>query len=210
MKRIHIALVAMCLALNANAQNIDDIFTKSIENKQPSHVKGEIPVVDGKVVLTKTLHIPGRSRDELYAILGNYVERRYEPTMERGIWQNDNFFKNTEFSNVKTADRGKGEMICQGAEELVFKQATLVKDWTEVYYKAVFDVTDENITMTLSNIFYIYKAADGSKLTAEEWITDDAVFTKRGKIRTRPAKFRAKTLKLMDGIIDDLTTITQK
>ena len=217
MKRLYIAMLAFSLTLGVKAQTdvLDEMFkTERPQTKQQQMKikKGEVPVVDGKVTFTQTFDAKGKSKAELYALIGYYCEKRFAPSTSRGEWDDSNFFKNLEFSRVLSGDRREGTIKCQGAEELVFKKSFLVYNWSEVYYKLLFEIEDEKVKMTINNIYYIYKGGgvENERYYAEDWITDENVVNKKGNILKRPYNFRSSTLKMVTKLANEIKVITSK
>ena len=67
---------------------------------------------------------------------------------------------------------------------------------------------DGSCNFNLSRITYWHDDEDekgGVKMIAENWITDDNAFNKKGELKRFEGKFRRKTIDLKEHLIDELT-----
>lgn len=212
MKKIFFVLLSIIMPLCANAQ-VDELFDvqKKSENKISEEATAKsysVPEVDGRVVFTKTIEAPGKSKSEIYAKIGSWADRRFQREATRGEWPNDNFFENLMYASVKEANKAEGRIVCQGAENLIFTKRALVKNWTECYYITTFTIEDGKVNVKVGTISYVYRGSgNDERIKAEDWITDKETFTKSGKPRKNPAKFRAKTVGMVNQIYKEIAYI---
>ncbi|MBR2017426.1 MAG: DUF4468 domain-containing protein [Prevotella sp.] len=78
MKKFFIAIM-MCLPMMAGAQNTweqtEVDVTGKVVNPDQKYLVGAVPVVDGKVVFTTTIDAPGKSADQIYGIILDYMKK---------------------------------------------------------------------------------------------------------------------------------------
>lgn len=214
MKKIIVAICSLALPLCVNAQ-VEGLFdspkTVSEKKAEANAIVGKVNTEDGKVVFRKSFEAPEMSQKELYSIAGYWAGKRYEANGTRSEWDQPNFFKNLDYACVKQASKTDGKIVCQGAEELIFTNKFLVKNYTECYYTLKIQISEGKLDAEISNIYYIMDAGGSrSKVTAEEWITDSEVVTKKGKVLKNPMKFRNKTLVMVEQIFKEMGVITKK
>jgi len=215
MNKIIISLCALLLPLCANAQ-IDDLFDSSKDSK-PVKVDrvqilrenmGVLPAENGKVVIRYNTDIPGKSAKEIYASLGYWAEKRFEREATRGEWPEDRFFKNLMYSSVKQATRAEGIIKCQGAEEMIVTNRFLTKNWAEVYYTLTMNVTDGHLEAVISNIYFTLEPnGERYRLTAEEFITNEAIDKARGRSYKNALKYRGESVKVFKSILNEINLV---
>ena len=213
MKKIIFMFLALSMPIFVNAQS-SGLFSKNkIKSQQDlsAYLAGAVPETDGKVVFSTSIAAPGKSKDELYARLASWANLRYTANQARGEWTDPDFFRNTEYARITTADKQEGHIICQGAEEMVFSNKTLAKDYAHVYYILDLIVTDGCVYFNMNNISYVYVGGSENpeRVTAEEWITDAEAINKKGELRRISGKFRIKTIDLKDNLIKEITATIQ-
>lgn len=215
MKKIFIALFAL-LPLMAQAQS-EGLFArkriKSTEADQSKYaMKGAVPEVDGKVVFSDVIAIPGKTKADIFTELSQWVSLRYEPNTTNGIYTDPDFFRNLEYSLVKTSDKQKGLFVCQGAEELIFSIKPLAKNFTQAFYTLELNVSDGQVAFKLHNLAFNVDQGDGvfDRVSAEEWITDKECLNKKGELRRIPGKFRIKTIDLVNELKREITEAATK
>lgn len=214
MKKILIALLAISMPIFVNAQSSGIFGKKKIRMQQDisAYMQGAVPEVDGKVVFTTKIAAPGKSKAELYAALASWANLRYTPNQSRGEWTDANYFCNTEYAKVAEADKNAGSLTCNGAEEMVFSNKVLAKDYTLAYYIVRLKAEEGSVTFTMSNISYLYEGGveHAQRVTAENWIVDSQAFNKKGELARISGKFRVKTIDLKDELIKEITEMVSK
>lgn len=180
------------------------IYTKKTDMSEYA-MKGAVPEVNGKVVFTKQISAPGKSKEDLYKVLSSFAALRFEAGATRGEWREPNFFRNIEYAQVKEADKQAGKIVAQGAEEMIFSNKALSKDYTHVYYRFTAVAQDGKIDLTVDNIAYVYVGSqETERIPAEEWITDTEALNKKGQLRRISGKFRVKTIDLASELADEI------
>lgn len=211
MKHLLITLMVVILPLCANAQNTGIFGKKATTTKVTDfspYMQGAVPVENGMVTFTKTFSAPGKSKQDLYRRVASWASARYMPSIENGKWTDPDYFRNLEYATVKSADAEKGQIVCQGCEELVFTNKLLERDYTETEYKLTIQISDGTVKATMTNIVYAYTFSDEKeRKTAEVYITDDAAFTKKGKFIKQNRKFRVKTVDLANELFSEIETV---
>lgn len=174
--------------------------------------KGAIPEVNGKVEFKNIISVPGKSKEDIYNNLTQWASLRYEPNTVRGIYTDADFFKNIDYSCVKSADKNSGMIVCNGAEELIFSLKPLVKSYTQAFYILDLKVSDGAIEFSLNNLSFNVDMGEGnfSRVKAEEWITDAEALNKKGELRRINGKFRIKTIDLVDELKKEITEAVSK
>lgn len=209
MKKIIIALMALSMPLFINAQSSGLFSKKKIASRKDltEYMQGAVPTVGEKVVFNTTISAPGKSKAELYSIVSSWANLRYTANQARGEWNDADFFKNTEYAEVRTADKQNGSVVCNGAEEMVFSNKALAKDYTYIYYTLKLNVADGKIIFNMDNIAYLYAGGSENpeRMKAEDWITDAYAFNKKGELHRINGKFRVKTVDLKDELIKELS-----
>ena len=98
--------------------------------------------------------------------------------------------------------------ICQGNEEIVFSNKILERDYAEIEYKLYINVSDGLVKATLTNIAYVYTfTSEREHVTAEEYITDENAFNKKGNFIKQNRKFRVKTVDLANELFTEIETV---
>lgn len=205
MKKIFFTLVAIAAPLLMNAQSEGLFARKAPAGKHQADMSaytkaGAVPVVDGKVLFGDVIAAPGKSKADIYMKLAQWASLRYEPNSTYGVWTDKEFFQNIEYSKVKIADKERGEIICQGAEELIFSIKPLAKNYTQAYYTLNLKVEDGKVLFSLNSLSFNVDQGEGKfvRETAEDWITDEECINKKGELRKIPGKFRIKTIDLVN------------
>lgn len=213
MKKIIIALLAISMPLFVNAQSSGLFSKKKIKTQQDlsAYMAGAVPEIDNKVAFTTTIAAPGKSKSDIFTALASWANLRYTPEQARGDWRDADFFKNTEYALVSKADKDNGTIECKGAEEMIFSNKPLAKDYTLAYYTLTLKISDGSVSFDMHNISYVYAGGSENpeRVTAEEWITDKEAFNKKGELRRVSGKFRVKTIDLKDELIKEITNAIQ-
>ena len=165
-------------------------------NPNEKYLRGAVPLVDGKVVFSKTIEAPGKSADQIYTILHDYIEK-----MTKASYQIHSLFVVEDTENHKIGATFE--------EWLVFKKAALMLDQTRLYYVIEVNCKDGEAEVSFSRIHYLYdEYRKPQKLKAEEWITDDvAVNKKNTKLYPFMGKFRRKTIDRKDFIFNKFESL---
>lgn len=166
------------------------------ENPDQKYLLGAVPVVDGKVVFSKTIEAPGKSASQIYGIMKQYMEKMTKES-------------NQIHSQLIVADDSKHELGGSYEEWLVFKKTLLQLDQTRFLYVLEANCSDGKADVTLSRIRYLYdENRTPQHLKAEEWITDKEAVNKKGtKLLPISGKFRRKTIDRKDFLFNKFETL---
>lgn len=172
---------------------------------------GAVPEVNGKVVFTKEINVAGKSKEELYTVLSSFAALRFSAGSARGNWREPNFFTNLDYAQVKEADKETGRIVAQGAEEMVFSNKALSKDYTHVFYLFTAEAAAGKVKLTMNNIAFVYVGSqETERIPAEDWITDKEALNKKGELRRISGKFRVKTIDLFDELAKEIEELAKK
>lgn len=165
-------------------------------NTDEKYLKGAVPEIDGKVVFSKTIEAPGKSAEEIYAIVSKYMDKM---TKE----------KNQIHSLLLTDEAKKNEVVGHFEEWLVFKSNIIMLDQTRLYYILTAQCENGKVDLTMSRVQYLYEEnRNPQRIKAEGWITDkEAVNKKNTKLYPLSGKFRRKTIDRKDFIFNKIESL---
>ena len=188
-KIIFMLTVALLSTVGVQAQLIkkESVISEAYE-------AGKVPVINGKVTFETSIPAKGLTAKEVEERVNGWIAKRYvKPTV----------------ISVKRFDSEKpGTTIIKGEEYIVFKSTFFVLSRARMYYFLTLTAEDGCCNFHLSRITYWYDDEDekgGIKMIAEDWITDDNAFDKKGKMKKFEGKFRRKTIDLKEQLINELT-----
>ena len=176
-----------------------------------AYMQGAVPEVNGKVEFNENFSAPGKTKDQIFQKVLSWANLRFMPETERGVWNDDNYYKNNEFSKVVSADKSTGVIVCQADENIVFTNKTLAKDYTRVNYTLTVRVKDNGGEVTMNSIIYTYNLTENlERIAAEDWITDKEAISKKGGLLKGAARFRIKTVDLKNELVKEITDAAQQ
>lgn len=193
------ALVALSsLSLWAQDNTWEKIEIEKVDKANPDakYLKGAVTEVDGKVVFSKTIDAPGKTADEVYNIVKNYLlKMTTEP--------------NQESARLAFEDKEKHELAASFNEWLVFKSSSLMLDQTRLLYVIKARCSEGKAVIEMANIHYVYdEFRKPQRYTAEEWITDKEALNKKGtKLLPLSGKFRRKTIDRKDFLFNKFESL---
>ena len=206
MKKIFLTILAIVpLTLwaqdNSWENDEDELKTEVKEAPKPKvdvkYLKGAVPEVDGRVVFSKTIEVPGKTADQIYSTMLKYMERLTRTSNQLN-------------SKVVVADSLKHEIGASYEEWLVFKKAPLSLDRTRFFYVLQAACADGKVDIAMTRIRYHYEEErnGGTHFKAEEWITDkEAVNKKNTKLLPISGKFRRKTIDRKDYLFNKFESL---
>lgn len=202
MKRFAIALM-MLIPMMAFAQDNawEQTETNVKPNRNPKYLAGAVPEVDGKVVFSKTIKAPGKTKEQIYKIVLNEF---YNMTQESNQFEQ---------SRIVLADSiSHSQVVGNYQEWLVFKNKPLILDRTRFFYHLIADINDGEATINMTRIYYLYdEERIPTTFKAEEWINDRyGLNNKKTKTSRVSGKFRIKTIDRKDYIFNKLETLLTK
>lgn len=162
-------------------------------NPDQKYLQGAVPVVNGKVVFSKTFDAPGKTAFEIYNILGKFLQ---DETKEA----------NQLNSVLIKADTTSYELAASYEEWLVFHKNAFSLDRTRLYYVLKVLCQNGKAYVEMSHIKYLYEEErNPQRYKAEEWITDkEAVNKKNTKLLPLSGKFRRKTIDRKDYLFNKI------
>ena len=174
-------------------EEVQEVKTSKVD---PKYLRGAVPLVDGKVVFSKTIDAPGKSAKEVFDIVRNYMKKL---TKEQNQIE----------SRLVIDDPQKCEVAGSYEEWLVFKSAAIYLDQTRIHYVLSAKCEQGKAEVTMSRIRYLYdEYRRPQNYKAEDWITDDAAVNKKNtRLYPNSGKFRRKTIDRKDFIFNKLETL---
>lgn len=143
-----------------------------------------VPMVDGKVVWTYDIDVPGKNAQQIYNDMMRIMSKmtKEENQLER--------------SKVALVNEQEHKIAASMQEWLVFSSSFLSLDRTKMSYILSADCEDGHVKLTMERISYAYgEGKDTNYYKAEEWITDkNAVNKKHTRLLPLSGKFRKKTI----------------
>ena len=155
---------------------------------------------EGKVEFTLDTDANGKSADEIYNIVYQYMSE---------LTQGENNIK----SRMALVNKDQHIIANTMDEWLVFSNSFISLDRTEFKYNLVASIKDNHLTLTLERLYYIYEEDrnTGFKAPAEEVITDKyALNKKKTNLAKIFGKFRRLTIDRKDQIFNDLTALVKQ
>lgn len=171
--------------IKADAKYLDDAVTINSE---------------GKVEFTLDTDANGKSADEIYNIVYQYMSE---------LTQGENNIK----SRMALVNKDQHIIANTMDEWLVFSNSFISLDRTEFKYNLVASIKDNHLMLTLERLYYIYEEdrSTGFKAPAEEVITDKyALNKKKTNLAKIFGKFRRLTIDRKDQIFNDLTALVKQ
>ena len=157
---------------------------------------GSVPVVNGRVMFQKTIPTT-LPKEEAFSRIAQWAGTRFSKpnVIISKFIENDNINHRISF----TAE-----------EYMVFTNRFFNLDRTRINYWVEILCNDGEATLKLTRINYWYEEEreGGSKFSAEETITDEYAFNKKGtKLLKEQGKFRCKTIDFFDELTDKTTEL---
>lgn len=191
MRRVLAIIILVLLAVPSSAQ----LFKKKSSSVEAQYQKGTVPVVNGKVTFEEFIPAEGLSAAQVKEIAGNWIKERYvEPTV---------------IASKVYDSEDENTIILKGEEYIVFKSTLFVLSRARIYYFLTLEAEDGGCRFNMSRITYWYDDEDdegGIKMKAENWITDETAFNKKGGLKKFEGKFRRKTIDLKEQLAAELAT----
>lgn len=172
-------------------------------SRDAKYLAGAVPLVDGKVEWKLDIDVPGKTADQIYDIMLQYMTELTEGENQ------------LEGSNAALVNKAEHIVVASVREWLVFTDKFLSLDRTKFNYTLIAYCSDNHLTVTMGRITYIYEDGrvknGGYVYKAEEWISDDnALNRKKTKLYKGSAKFRRKTIDRKDSLFDSIKAAVLK
>lgn len=174
-------------------------FAMSQAQVEARYDKGNVPVVNGRVLFQETVTTP-LSKSEAYQQLSEWAKTRFNKP-------------NVIVSKFTSEDATNHTLNLTAEEYLVFADRFFVLDRTRVNYWVEFQCADGSVTMKLTRINFWYEEErdGGIKFSAEEFITDEQAFNKKGtKMLKDQEKFRKGTIDFFDSLVKEMNEVLNR
>jgi len=196
-----LALVPLTMWAQDNTWEIneDEDVKQEVKVKtkvDPKYLKGAVPEVNGQVVFSKHINVPGKTASQIYDIMLQYMQRLTKTS-------------NQIESQISTSDAQKHEIVGIYQEWLVFKNTALSLDRTRFFYALRAQCSDGAVDIEMMRIRYLYEEErTPQRMSAEEWITDkESVNKKNTKLLPMSGKFRRKTIDRKDYLFNKFESL---
>lgn len=196
MRQLIIALLfvlPMAVAAQENAWEKQE-KKEQVANPDAKYMAGAVPEVDGHVIFSTTIQVPGKTASQIY-------ERALELMTELTKTSNQLEQSRIAYTNAETH-----QIVGSYQEWLVFKNKPLNLDRTRMLYQLVADCRDGEMDLKMMRIVYLYdEERTPTTYKAEEWITDKyGLNKKQTKLARVSGKFRRKTIDRKDYLFEKL------
>lgn len=172
--------------------------------EDPKYLAGAIQLnADGKVEFVLDTQVNGKSADEIYNIVFQYMSKLIKN--EQNI--------NSRIALVNRNNKNEQIIACIMDEWFVFNQSFISLDRTETKYQLVATISDNHLHLSMTRIVFNYEEgrSTGFKEPAENVITDKYALTKKkNDLAKIYGKFRRGTIDRKDQIFNDLTKLVRK
>lgn len=162
----------------------------------PCYDKGSVEVMNGRVLFQKEIAT---------ALDPDAAFERIEQ------WAKGRFGKpNVIVSKFVANDAANRNLSVTAEEYIVFTKKFFVLDRTRINYWVGIQCNKGGVTIQLTRINYWYEEErdGGLKFSAEEFITDEQAFNRKGtKLLRNQGKFRRATINFFDRMVADITDV---
>ena len=174
---------------------------KESSDEDAKYLAGAVPEVNGEVVWTLDMQVPGKNAQQIYDIVLNYLVDLVKQENQ------------LEGSSVSLVNKQEHKIAASIKEWLVFKNQFLALDRAKLFFNLLVECSDNHIRVDMKRINYLYEEdrnGGGSHYRAEEWITDKYALNKKGtKLFKVSAKFRKKTIDRKDELFEAIKNALQ-
>ena len=172
--------------------------------EDPKYLAGAIQLnADGKVEFVLDTQASGKSADEIYNIVFQYMSKLIKN--EQNI--------NSRIALVNRNNKNEQIIACIMHEWFVFNQSFISLDRSETKYQLVATISDNHLRLSMTRIVFNYEEgrSTGFKEPAEKVITDKYALTKKkNDLAKIYGKFRRGTIDRKNQIFNDLTKLVRK
>lgn len=172
--------------------------------EDPKYLAGAIQLnADGKVEFVLDTKASGKSADEIYNIVFQYMSKLIKN--EQNI--------NSRIALVNRNNKNEQIIACIMDEWFVFNQSFISLDRSETKYQLVATISDNHLRLSMTRIVFNYEEgrSTGFKEPAEKVITDKYALTKKkNDLAKIYGKFRRGTIDRKNQIFNDLTKLVRK
>lgn len=172
--------------------------------EDPKYLAGAIQLnADGKVEFVLDTQASGKSADEIYNIVFQYMSKLIKN--EQNI--------NSRIALVNRNNKNEQIIACIMDEWFVFNQSFISLNRSETKYQLVATISDNHLRLSMTRIVFNYEEgrSTGFKEPAEKVITDKYALTKKkNDLAKIYGKFRRGTIDRKNQIFNDLTKLVRK
>ncbi len=160
--------------------------------------KGSVPVVNGRVLFQENIST-SLSQAESYERISEWAQQRFNKP-------------NVIVSKFTSEDATNYTLGLTAEEYIVFTNRFFTLDRTRINYwvEIQCDETGVNFKLTRINYWYEEERDGGLKFTAENFITDEQAFNKKGKLLKDQGKFRQGTIDFFERLVSEMTEVLNK
>ena len=194
-------LIALPVAVAAQENEWEKQEQKAqTANPDAKYLAGAVPEVDGHVMFSTTVQVPGKTAEQIY-------ERALQLMTELTKTSNQLEQSRIAYTNAETH-----QIVGSYQEWLVFKNKPLNLDRTRMLYQLVADCRDGEMDLKMMRIVYLYdEERNPTTYKAEEWINDKyGLNKKQTKLARVSGKFRRKTIDRKDYLFENLGEMVKK
>ncbi|WP_456102788.1 DUF4468 domain-containing protein [Prevotella sp.] len=154
--------------------------------------KGVVPEINGQVVWSDIVVVPGANAEELYNKAFAYLTE---------LTQSANQLNG---SKVALVNKSEHSIVATVREKLIFSSSFLSLDYTQFNYVLQATCRDGQATLTMKRLTYRYDVQGNvSEFSAEKWITDKyALNKKQTRLLPISGKFRRATIDRKNSIFE--------
>ena len=202
MRQLIIALlIALPVAVAAQENEWEKQEQKAqTANPDAKYLAGAVPEVDGHVMFSTTVQVPGKTAEQIY-------ERALQLMTELTKTSNQLEQSRIAYTNAETH-----QIVGSYQEWLVFKNKPLNLDRTRMLYQLVADCRDGEMDLKMMRIVYLYdEERNPTTYKAEEWINDKyGLNKKQTKLARVSGKFRRKSIARKEYLCENLGEMVMK
>lgn len=188
----------------AEEKKVEKTAEGVVLKEDPKYLAGAIQLnADGKVEFVLDTQANGKSADEIYNIVFQYMSKLIKN--EQNI--------NSRIALVNRNNKNEQIIACIMDEWFVFNQSFISLDRTETKYQLVATISDNHLHLSMTRIVFNYEEgrSTGFKEPAENVITDKYALTKKkNDLAKIYGKFRRGTIDRKDQIFNNLTKLVRK
>ena len=185
-----------------STKTVEETTSQSAPLTPETPINLEIPEIDGRVVFTLDLDLPGLSADEIYGKVYKYLQQQ----------ATDNNQRPDEVTGIQLVNEQQHQIAARYQEWMLFSRTALSLDRSKFNYVILADCTDNHLHLTMERISFGYEEHldYGFRATAEELISDRKALNKKGQVYRNLRKFRQGTIDRKNEIFNALTDLLTK
>ena len=161
------------------------------------YLKGAVPEVNGVVTFHKAFGVPGKSKQEIYKVMKEYLSTLVDNSILAPV------------PYARIHQDSPDTLAAQVCEWQVYKQKFLNLDRSRFRYTLNVIIEDGKVSIDMTRLSYYYgedqEGNNGETYRAEEWISDKMALNKAGnKLLPKSDKFRRKTVDRAEELFNDI------